>query len=184
MPLPSPSSFSSPWLSQLNSRISFSCEKHSFFSSIFGHCLDLSFPHRRSQYSNQGSAIRIDVTKWNSDGTAVGISPVDELEQWAANNEFIEDFGWISYHLRDMSSQQRTFVGYGNLGHYIVDRSNIYGVSPNIFDVMEQGYFEETLWDSSSPYSIGEQVILVLDLFLALFNENPHRICLLACLLF
>lgn len=109
------------------------------------------------QYRKQGSMIRLRSWEFDGHGDPVGIQPMARLEAWASTHPLIEDFGWVSYHLDDLSLS-RAPVKISNLGRYLKDTSKVYAASPNIFELVKPGFFTPALEDPSSPFSIEEQL--------------------------
>ena len=122
------------------------------------------------QYRNQGSPVRLRSWDFDSSGYPIGIQPMSRLESWANMNPYLVDFAWVSYHLFDLS-QHRTRVGVSNLGKYVQDQANVYGASPNIFDVVKPGFFEPSLWNETSPFSVAEQLYTPKGLYGMIMGE-------------
>ena len=68
-------------------------------------------------YISTGSALRVTAWDFDSDGLPKGIASMAVLEEWAEAHPYVQDFSWVSYHLRD-TWPLRTATEIETLGQY------------------------------------------------------------------
>eukprot|EP01118_Nematostelium_gracile_P005989 TRINITY_DN1916_c0_g1_i1.p1 TRINITY_DN1916_c0_g1~~TRINITY_DN1916_c0_g1_i1.p1 ORF type:complete len:581 (-),score=131.11 TRINITY_DN1916_c0_g1_i1:40-1782(-) len=85
-----------------------------------------------------------------SDPDSAAITNIAQLEKYAQSEDNIQGYGWISVSLQSINNRYTgTFIE--NVGHTVSFPVNVFGVSPQLFDVTLKGFLQLSQYDAKAP---------------------------------
>eukprot|EP01102_Stenamoeba_stenopodia_P012723 TRINITY_DN4044_c0_g3_i1.p1 TRINITY_DN4044_c0_g3~~TRINITY_DN4044_c0_g3_i1.p1 ORF type:complete len:1119 (+),score=191.24 TRINITY_DN4044_c0_g3_i1:127-3483(+) len=81
---------------------------------------------------------------------------VEPIEAYMANSSYVTEWAWQSQSLRWSAGDSDESIT--NLGHVFRDGQTFYAITPNLFDIVEQGFTNVYEMNDTSQYSLFEQL--------------------------